>query len=121
MSKKLENKVQQVFENKPTVNKVFATLDDKVFTNENRAILHGSTLKDKSIRPFLRSGEKAEEKTPAKEAETPAINAKELAQFAKDSSDLTALREMLVNELALESPRKTAVNALEARIKELSE
>ena len=118
MSKsKYQNKADEVFKEFPKEKEAFVTSDEQGFINENRAKLHASSLKDKTIHTFKREGEIEE-----KADEPVELTVKQLEEFARDSSDIPALEKMLEDEKAKgKTARKGAVSALETRIQTLKE
>jgi hypothetical protein len=99
--------MDNTFENNPNLKEYFQTSDGEKFYTKNMAENHARDLKDRSVTTVSRPADKEVKETAAD------IIAK------APEMDLETAEEYLETENALEKPRKTVVEALEARISEL--
>ena len=114
----LEKQAQKVFNKYPSTEVLYATTDGQFFLQENRAQLHASNKSlglPKIITRDLNNIEVAEV------TEEKGLSVKELKTLVKATNDNATLEKMLEKENNTEAPRKTAIEAIEARIVELEE
>ncbi len=105
----LKQKAADFLKAKPTVDKVFTTLDGNVFTMENRAKLHAGA-KGK-VYPFSRADVVTEAEKPEPKQYT--LNAKDTVAKIKEAITLEGLAAFADDD------RKTVIEALKAKTVEL--
>jgi hypothetical protein len=122
MELKIKNKEElkgiavDVFKNYPKAQKVAVTSDGEAFiTDEGDNAVKNHSKKNRygkelEIVPFTRDNINAEGK---------GTTAKEVIASIKEAATLEAVQALLAAENALETPRKSVVDAANARIKEL--
>ena len=107
-----EKKIEQVFAQNQQLDEIFVTSDDFAFTNVNKAEGHASGLNDKTVEKHNRPG------TGEAVAETTSIlnqGVKKVIVALEGVNDIEVLNGLLEEEKANQN-RKTAVEAIEARI-----
>ena len=107
-----EKKIEQVFAQNPQLDEIFVTADDFAFTNVNKAEGHASGLADKTVEKHNRPG------TGEAVSEAASIlnqGVKKVIVALEGVNDIEALNGLLEEEKAGQN-RKTAVEAIEARI-----
>ena len=110
-----EKKIEQVFAQNPQLDEIFVTSDDFAFTNVNKAEGHASGLADKTVEKHNRPG------TGEAVSEAASIlnqGVKKVIVALEGVNDIEVLNGLLEEENAGQN-RKTAVEAIEARIKVL--
>jgi len=107
-----EKKIEQVFAQNPQLDEIFVTSDDFAFTNVNKAEGHASGLADKTVEKHNRpgTGEAVED-----EASVLAQGVKKVIVALEGVNDIEVLNGLLEEEKANQN-RKTAVEAIEARL-----
>lgn len=107
-----EKKIEQVFAQNPQLDEIFVTADDFAFTNVNKAEGHASGLADKTVEKHNRPGTGE-----AVSATTSILNqgVKKVIVALEGVNDIEVLNGLLEEEKANQN-RKTAVEAIEARI-----
>lgn len=105
------------------VKAIHATADGFLFQHKPDAVAHGKTLEDKNVTTFKRSKDVAVEKAaPANEPKGFLDQSvKNITEALPGKEDVAELEAYLAEEKAAEKPRTTAVEAIEARIAELTE
>ena len=107
-----EKKIEQVFAQNPQLDEIFVTSDDFAFTNVNKAEGHASGLADKTVEKHNRPGTGE-----AVSATASILNqgVKKVIVALEGVNDIEVLNGLLEEEQASQN-RKTAVEAIEARI-----
>ena len=105
-----EQKVAQVFAQNPELDEIFVTSNDFAWRQKSKAESHAATLKDDKVETFKR--EKLEEKT----GSILELSVKPLTEALNQINEVEALEALKEEEAAMESPRKGALKAIEARI-----
>mgnify|MGYP005831282249 CR=1 FL=1 len=104
------------------VKEIHATADGFLFQHKPDAVAHGKTLEDKNVTTFKRSKEVAASKeAPAEPKGFLDQSVKNISEALPGKEDVAELEAYLAEEKAAEKPRTTAVEAIEARIAELTE
>ena len=116
-----EKKVEQMFAQNPDINKVHVTADGFGFTAATRADSHAQSLKDKTVEVFTRDQFFPTEDAPVGDNELAKLSVPKLVKAIAEVNDIEALHAAKDAEEAKgENARKTAVEAIQARIDELT-
>lgn len=123
MKKTQAERAQSYFERNPQVTQLVGTSDGFLFERNQDALSHSITLENKELKKYNAPGAaKAETKTPTEDtrSEFLKLSVKKIQKQLPEMKDVDALTAYLEEEKALEDSRSTAIDAIAARIAELT-
>lgn len=115
----IKEKVAKFFESNQ-VEKIHTTSDGYLFLQADHAKSHGRTLENKKVETHNRTAPKSATIEPVK---SPFLDqsVSKIAEALADKKDIAELQALIEEEKAAEDTRKTAIEAIEARIAALKE
>lgn len=118
MKKTQAERAQSYFERNSKVTELIGTSDGTLFERKQDALSHSTTLENKQLETFTKvDAKKAKEDT---RGEFLKLSVKKIQKQLPEMQDVEVLKALVIEEKAQEDQRSTAIEAIEARIVELT-
>lgn len=120
MNKTQAERAQIYFERNSKVTELTGTSDGFLFERKQDALSHSTTLENKQLETFTKGDVKAKKATEDTRGVFLKLSVKKIQKQLPEMQDVEVLKALVIEEKAQEDPRSTAIEAIEARIVELT-